>query len=134
MSNFLQFCPQDLFNGGQSKDGVCQIQQAYLRIVGPAVDNALIPAVAGKKLRIISYAVTEVSGVGTAIIEFKSKPAGVGVIIYPSMLLATKEKIISNENVTGWFDTVTGEGLTFGSAVAAGGAADVFVKYIEFTP
>lgn len=78
--------------------------------VAAGTDGAVISAVAGSKIRVLSYAVSGAAG-GVATITFNSKPSGSGTAITNLFSLPANGNINEADN-NGLFETASGEGLT----------------------
>ena len=127
----IQYDPNGIFEQNPSKGGVCEIKSAFARSLVAWADASLIAAVPGKKIRVVSFAVSQWNSAANGMF-FSSKPSGVGVQIYPQISLpAANSQEIQGLNWAGWFETVAGEGLTVSSLLAG---IDVQVRYIEYTP
>ena len=88
-------------------------------------DTAVIAAVASKKIRVLGVVL---SSSGAATIVFNSKPAGAGTAISSTINLAANSPVVLPPEVCGWFETVSGEGL---SATVATTAVNCHVLYSE---
>lgn len=77
---------------------------------GATTDFALITAVVGSKIRVLSYSVSCVV-TGASSITFNSKPAGAGTAISHLITLAASAFTAESDN-NGLFETVVSEGLT----------------------
>lgn len=79
--------------------------------IGSAVtDGAIIIAVPGYKIRVLSYGVSS-STPGASRLTFNTKGAGAGVAIMPTIYLAANAQT-SESDENGLFETALGEGLT----------------------
>jgi hypothetical protein len=96
-------------------------------IAASTTDGAVITAVAGKKLRILSF---RLHAGGTATnATFNSKPAGAGSAISELFACAANGGRAEGFSPVGHFETVAGEGLTL--TTAAGSTVGVGGTYIE---
>lgn len=78
--------------------------------VAAGTDGAIITAVAGSRIRVLSYAVSGAAG-GVATITFNSKPSGAGTAISCLISLAANGNFHEDDN-NGLFQTAADEGLT----------------------
>jgi len=124
VSNFQQFCPQDLFNGGQSKDGAIQIG-TFAVSVGAGATAALVAAVPGKVIKVINLEVMA----ATADVEYNVKSAS-NIIMYGSV--RHKEDKFFQNSFLGVTRTVAGEALQFTAGAAS--IINVSGQYITYTP
>ena len=88
-------------------------------------DKAVITAVAGSKIRVLSYSLSGAAG-GVATVTFNSKPAGAGTAIAPLVSLAANGFVAESDN-NGLFETAVSEGLT---ATVATNTVGIRVTYI----
>lgn len=93
--------------------------------VAAGTDGAVITAVSGSKIRVISYAVSGAAG-GVATITFNSKPSGAGSAISHLISLPANGNAAESDN-NGLFETVVSEGLT---ATVGTNTVGVRVTYI----
>ncbi len=126
MTNFLQFCPQDLFNGGQNKDGAIPIADATAQSTVAAGTNVIIAAVTGKVARIISmnYSAT---GAVPGLMAITSN----GVTKYADVQPAnTVAPVVREFSPAGHCDSVVGFGMSLVTTVTGNFSA----RYIYYTP
>lgn len=83
---------------------------AKANITGSTTDGALVTAVAGAKIRVLSYSVSCVSTGGSSAV-FNTKPSGAGTAISHLISLAASGFASEADN-NGLFETAAGEGLT----------------------
>lgn len=99
----------------------------FVNVAASQTDSNVITAVASKKLRVLGY---QILAGGTATnVTFNSKPAGAGTAI--SMLHACPANggLSSGFSPVGFFETVSGEGLTV--TTGTGSTVGVQVQYVE---
>ncbi len=89
-----------------------------LNIAASQTDTALVAAVAGKKLRVISM---NMKAGGTATnITFNSKGAGAGTAISPLYALGANGDLVLPPDITrGWFESAEGAGVSVTSGTGA---------------
>lgn len=75
---------------------------------GPIVDIPAVSAVAGSRIRVLSYSA---SAGAASTITFNTKPAGAGTAITPLISLAANGTMAESDN-NGLFQTAVGEGLS----------------------
>lgn len=100
---------------------------AFANIAAGTTDGAIVAAVTGKRLRVISYALSALAA-GATTATFTSKPGGAGTAITATISLAANG-FASEEAECGLFQTSVGQGLSLTTAVGAG--VGVRVTYIE---
>jgi hypothetical protein len=112
-----------------NKGGVCEIKQACSRALVVWANQQLVAGVAGKKIRVISYAISQwASTANNVLFVTATGPVQIYALI---SLPAANGQIISGENMHGWFETFEGDGLFATSAFAG---VDVSLRYIEVVP
>lgn len=126
----IQFDPLGIFEQRPDKGGICEIKSANGQFATGTVDGALVTAVTGKRIVVLSLMITN-KGAAVTAVSLKTKPAGAGVDISPRFEIAADSNLIIPAVAFGYFQTATAQGLTAG---VAGADADVFVRYIEVTP
>lgn len=95
-------------------------------IAAATTDGAVIAAVAGKKIRVLSYLVSALTA-GATTATFTTKPGGAGSAISPVISLAANGNV-SEESEFGLFETNVGEGLSL--TTGAGAGVGVRVTYV----
>lgn len=84
---------------------------AFDNVPTGTTDSVLVPAVAGRKIRVRSVTLTQGTSVGA--VTFNTKPAGAGVAISPGFApAASTPLVLPDADEGGWFETNAGEGLT----------------------
>lgn len=91
-------------------DGAYTAETFVFKNLAAGVDGSIVAAVAGKKIRVLSYSVSGAAG-GVSTITFNSKPAGAGTAISNLISLAANGFAAESDN-NGLFETAAGEGLT----------------------
>jgi hypothetical protein len=91
-----------------------------------ATDSALVAAVAGQKIRVVSGLVS--CGATPSSVQFTSKGAGAGTACGPVIA----NSIVLPEQRSGWFETNVGEGLSV--TTGAGSATGIQVSVERVTP
>lgn len=94
-------------------------------VAASQTDSSLVSAVAGKKIRVLTVALSCGATASTAV--FNSKGAGAGTAIS-----CTFNNSISLPDGEGYFETNSGEGLTV--TTGAGSTTGVLVVYTLVTP
>lgn len=133
MPNFLQLCPQDIFNGGQQKDGAIPQSAGYLSSI-VANNQSIIPAISGKKIAVTwlmartgnnvangSFVLKSASG-GAPLSTFITAPLDNAVV--PAMLFPAQFGIL-------YFTTNISEGLFVDVNTQP---INFTVGYIAYTP
>jgi hypothetical protein len=105
------------------------VQRAIANIAASQTDAALIAAVAGKIIRVLS--VTALCGGTATDLTFNSKPAGAGTAISPLFANAANGGFHLPHNDHGHFQTVLGEGLSV--TTGAGATTGLLVSYITIS-
>lgn len=83
---------------------------AFVNATGATTDFAVVAAVAGSRIRVLSYALSAVvTGVSSG--TFTSKPGGAGTAISPLISLPLNG-FVSEDSAIGLFQTAVGEGLS----------------------
>ena len=103
------------------------VKFAFANIAASTTDGVVVAAVSGKKIRVLALAGQ--CGATATNITFNSKPGGAGTA--KSMLFANGANggAVLPFNPEGWFETVSGEGLS--ATTGAGSATGVQVVYAE---
>lgn len=106
---------------------VLPINRAIANVAASQTDAVVIPAVGGKKIRVLwVYALAG----GTATnLTFNSKPVGAGVAISPLLANGANGGEVLSPNPYGWFETKTSEALTV--TTGAGATTGIGVGYVE---
>lgn len=107
--------------------GACLVKRAFVNVAAAQTDNAFVAAVANRSIRVIAL-VMETGGTATTV-TFNSKPAGAGSAISPLFANAINGHVELQLNEHGWFQTVSGEGLTV--TTGAGSTTGILINYIE---
>lgn len=100
---------------------------ALLNVAASATDTALVAAVTSKKIRVLA-AVFVAGGTATNL-TFNSKPAGAGTAKTCLFANAANGGATLPFNQAGWFETVSGEGLSV--TTGAGSTTGIQVVYVE---
>ena len=83
---------------------------AFVNATGATTDFAVVAAVAGSRIRVLSYSLSAVvAGVSSG--TFTSKPGGAGTAISPLISLPLNG-FVSESSPVGLFQTVSGQGLS----------------------
>lgn len=97
---------------------------AWENVAASATDEALVAAIPGKKIRVLSFLINQ--GPTTAsTVTFNSKGGGAGTAISPTLLYAANGGT-SVDSANGWWDTKVGEGLT----VSTGGGSTTGITVV----
>jgi len=91
-------------------------------VTASQTDSAIVTAVAGKKIRVLTY-ILSASGTASAV-TFNSKPSGAGAAISPTLKAGDP---VPQFLEFGWFETVAGEGLSV--TTGAGSTTGIQVIY-----
>ena len=105
-------------------------QNAYDAIAASQTDSALVAAVPGRKIRVLSFMINQGDTTPSSV-TFNSKPAGSGTAIFPVLKYPANGGTSTPEVLSGWFETVAGEGLSV--TTGAGSATSVAVVYTLVT-
>lgn len=100
---------------------------AFANIAASTTDGNIVTAVASKKIRVL--AVAAVAGATATTLTFNSKPAGAGAAKTCLFANAANGGEVLPFNPIGWFETVSGEGLTV--TTGAGSTTGIQVVYVE---
>lgn len=100
---------------------------AIVSVASAATDTAIVAAVAGKKLRVLSYTLSA-AGTITAF-QFNSKPGGAGTIKSGILNLPANTAVPTYFSPLGHFETVAGEGLT--GTTGVGSTVTGSIVYVE---
>lgn len=106
---------------------VAQVKFFKANVAASSTDSALITAVGGKKLRIITFRLH--AGATATVATFNSKPGGAGTAITEAFALGANGGRSEQINEFGHFETVSGEGLSL--TTGAGSTVGVGGSYIE---
>ena len=121
-----------LFVNPSSSSGPTTIRSPELyakaSIAAATTDGALIAAVAGKKIRVVSLVISP--GTTATVSTFNSKPAGAGVAISAPIYPAANQVVPLPFNPAGWFETASGEGLTV--TTSAGATTGYQITYVAY--
>jgi hypothetical protein len=107
-----------------SSQGYSQLY-AFANIAASTTDGSIIAAVGGKKIRVLAFMAE--SGSTATTITFNSKPGGAGTAITMDFQNAGNGGEVANFNPVGWFETVSGQGLS--ATTGAGSTTGVQVVY-----
>lgn len=100
--------------------------KAFANIAGGTTDGALVTAVAGKIVRVVSVA--SVAAATATNLTFNSKPAGSGTAITCLFANGANGGEVLPYNPRGWFDTNVGEGLT--ATTGGGSTTGILINYL----
>lgn len=100
---------------------------AFANVAASTTDESLVAAVSGKKIRVLSVALSCITA--TTTIVFNTKPAGAGTAISATFTTPTTNVSAIPFSPLGHFETDTGEGLTV--TTGAGNPIGVQITYIE---
>ena len=104
------------------------VKTAIATVAASQTDSSVVAAVAGKRIKVVSY---QLIGQGTSnTITFNSKPAGAGAAITPTYSVPATNAIAVPYSPKGHFQTVAGEGLTVTTGATASNLG-VLVNYIQ---
>lgn len=103
------------------------ILRAAANVAASATDSVVVPATAGRKIRVLSVFLDNGAG-GSTTLTFNSKGAGAGVTVSQLISMAASGGVVLPKSDTGWYETNSGESLT--ATTSAGAAVGVFVTYI----
>jgi hypothetical protein len=127
MTNFTRYWPAGVF---EDKDGVVvPVKDVSVVLIAATANQAVIAAVSGKEIRILSGCIVSAGAVTSAL--FKSASGGTtktAYIVPPNTAAAVSGNVILEPNLFGWFRTTAGEGL-FCDTGAVG--VRVSLNYIE---
>ena len=100
---------------------------AFANVAASTTDGNIVTAVASKKIRVL--AVVFVAGATATNVTFNSKPAGAGTAKSALFAAAANGGAALPYNPVGWFETVSGEGLT--ATTGTGATVGIQVVYVE---
>src|SRR5258707_14728020 len=98
---------------------------AFVNVAASQTDNALVPAVANRAIRVKSLVL--MPGATATDITFNSKPTGAGSAISPTFAGGVRTTVVLPHEPLGWFQTKAGEGLTVTSG--AGSTVGIIVVF-----
>lgn len=109
--------------GDGGRDVACEIKHASIA-ASSSGDNTVVAAVAGKRIRVLSYMLV---AAGAVTVRFESGAGGTA--LSGQMSLAANGGAVANFNQGGWFQTAAGSllNLELGGAVSVAG----HLSYIE---
>jgi hypothetical protein len=99
---------------------------AYDAIAAGTTDSALVAAVAGKRIRVLSVIINQGDTTPSAV-TLNTKPAGSGTAIFPPLKAAANGGFVIPYNPVGYTATGIGEGLAV--TTGAGSTTSVTVLY-----
>jgi len=103
------------------------VKNAYDSIAASQTDSVLVAAVAGRKIRVLTYMINQGDTTPSAV-TFNSKGSGAGTAIWPAIKYAANGGSNPPMNKDrGWFSTLVGEALTV--TTGAGSTTGVGVVY-----
>lgn len=107
--------------------GGATYKRAIVNVAASQTDSAVVTAVTGKKIRVVSlFAIT---GASATTVTFNSKPAGSGTAISPALAFGANGGVVLPINQDGWFETASGQGLSV--TTSAGATTGIEVGYVE---
>lgn len=104
---------------------VGEVGRARAAIAASQTDTALVAAVPGKIIRVLSF-IVQAGGVATTV-TFRSKPSGAGSDISMQFQNGANGGVAATHNDNGWFETNSGEGLSV--STGAGSTTGVQIVY-----
>lgn len=107
-----------------------EVKRAIANIATATTDGAVVAAVAGKRIRVLSF--RHSPGNAAATLTFTTKPAGAGTAISEVLSAAANSGNPYPFNPHGYFQTAVGEGLS-ATTSSSGVATGVGVTYVEVT-
>lgn len=108
-------------------DTALEVKFAFANVAQSQTDSAVVAAVSGKRIRVI--AVCCVAAAVATNITFNSKPGGAGAAISALFANGANGGFVLSFNPVGWFQTVSGEGLSV--TTGAGSTTGIQVTYVE---
>ena len=106
------------------------VARAVANVAAAQTDSNLVTAVASNKIRVV-FVSAKAGGTATDL-TFNSKPAGAGVAISPLFANLARGSTDLPLNEHGWFETVSGEGLT--CTTGAGATTGILVGDVLVPP
>lgn len=100
--------------------------KTFVNVAASQTDTAIVAAVSGKKIRVLSCAVS--CGGTASTVTFNSKSGGAGTAISATF----NNSIVMPFDSTGWFLTNTGEGLSV--STGAGSTTGIQIDYDFVAP
>lgn len=116
-----------LGDGTPAGGGYLAEKFAIANVAAGTTDGAVVAAVSGKKIRVLSYSLSALAA-GATTATFTSKPGGAGSAVSPVISLGANG-FAAESSDSGLFETVAGQGLSL--TTAAGAGVGVRVTYIE---
>ena len=100
---------------------------AFANVAAASTDAVLVPAVSGKRIRVLAYRMTVAASATNA--TFNSKPVGAGVAVTETHQLDARATWSSGFSPVGHMQTTSGDGLSV--TTSTGSQVGVGVVYIE---
>jgi hypothetical protein len=104
------------------------VKRTFANVAASSTDANLVTAVAGKKIRVLGYALHAGDTAGSDV-TFNRKPVGAGVAISSLKNLAANQQLVAAQSNNGWFETSAGQGLTV--TTGAGSTTGIDIVYVE---
>ncbi len=131
----IQYNPTGIFEQNPAKDGVCEIKQVYLLTTAGTNNITLVGGVGGKKLRCIALRIMSNAAAATFV---TIKNAGTGLAMTNAFPVPANNAVLTNgfvhlePNPLGHFESDLADTIYVDTAAGAG--AQIYFRYIEFTP
>lgn len=104
------------------------VKTAQVTVAASQTDSSVVAAVAGKRIKVISY---QLIGMGVSnTIAINTKPAGAGTAITPTYTVPASNSIVVSYSPKGHFQSAVGEGVTVTTGATASNLG-VLLNYIE---
>lgn len=103
------------------------VKKAKAAIASATTDGLVVPAVAGKVLRVL--AVILHCGATATTVTFNSKPAGAGAAVSQVFALAANQSVVIPRLDDGWFESVISEGIS--ATTGTGSTVGITLAYVE---
>lgn len=106
-------------------------KNAYDNVAASQTDSILVAAVTGRKIRVLAVVINQGDTTPSSV-TFNSKSGGAGTAIFPVLKAAANGGFVLPENPDGWFETNSGEGLSW--TTGAGSNTSVSVIFTLVSP
>lgn len=106
---------------------VCKNKFAFANVAASQTDSSLVAAVAGKRIRVLSYLI--MAGSAATDVTFNSKGSGSGTAISILHACPARSGVARCGDQVGYFETKLGEALTV--TTSAGSTVGIQLCYIE---
>jgi hypothetical protein len=104
-----------------------QVKRTFANVAASQTDSALVAAVAGRKVRVLSYRV--LAGATATNVTFNTKPDGAGTAVSELIACGANGGLVGPYSKVGHFETKVSEGLAV--TTGSGSTVGIGVVYVE---